>query len=511
MKKSGHNFKDSLIPKRFEQPSHVTSTSHYSLLPILLLAVACFSLPTAPNAFAVSPPPDGGYPGANTAEGDSALFNLTSGINNTAVGSQALSHDTSGSYNMAVGSRALALNATGHFNMAIGTEALYNNNANSNSAIGFRVLYFNTAGNNLTGVGAGALYSNIGGSLDTAVGAATLNSNTTGNFNTALGASALKSNTSGSLNTAVGYQALFSSTGGTHEINTHNTAIGNAALYNADGGGFNTAVGSRALYSYTHRNAMVPGYNTAVGFEALANTTTGDYNTAFGNFAGSGVTTADNVIAIGAEGADVSNSCYIGNIAGADATGGDPVFITNEGKLGTVNPPSAMRFKEDIKPMNEASEAVLALKPVTFRYKKEFDPKRIPQFGLVAEEVEKVNPDLVKRDRDGKLQTVRYDSVNAMLLNEFLKEHSKVQEQGREMQEQKDKINRLNATVVKQEATIAQKQKDFQSAIVRQQQRFELTLAEQEKQIAALTSGLQKLNAQVRMVKPAPQVAANNP
>jgi hypothetical protein len=174
------------------------------------------------------------------------------------------------------------------------------------------------------------------------------------------------------------------------------------------------------------------------------------------------VTTASNVICIGAgvAGANVSNSCYIGNITGQAATGGEQVFVTSDGKLGTVNIPSSARFKDDITPMNEASEAILALKPVTFHYKKEFDPKGIPQFGLVAEDVVKVNPDLVKRDRDGKLQTVRYEAVNAMLLNEFLK---------------------------------ARRQIDAQ-----------------QKQIDALTAGLQKVSARVEASKPAPQVVNNN-
>jgi Chaperone of endosialidase len=158
---------------------------------------------------------------------------------------------------------------------------------------------------------------------------------------------------------------------------------------------------------------------------------------------------------------------YIAGISGQDATGGDPVFITSSGKLGTVNPPSSARFKDEIKPMDKASEVILALKPVTFRYKKEFDPKRVPQFGLVAEEVEKINPDLVKRDRDGKLQTVRYEAVNAMLLNEFLKAHSTVQEL-------KEEVAALTATVKEQ------------------------------------ASQIQKVSAQVEMSKPAQQVVNNN-
>ena len=149
------------------------------------------------------------------------------------------------------------------------------------------------------------------------------------------------------------------------------------------------------------------------------------------------------------------------------SSGGTAVFINNSGKLGTST--SSRRFKEEIKPMDTASEAVLALKPVTFRYKKEVDSDGIPQFGLVAEDVEKVNPDLVLRDKEGKPYTVRYDQVNAMLLNEFLKEHRKNEEQESKIEEQETKI------------------------------------ARQEQQIEALTAGLQKVSAQLEMSKPAAQ------
>ncbi len=135
--------------------------------------------------------------------------------------------------------------------------------------------------------------------------------------------------------------------------------------------------------------------------------------------------TANNVICIGHEGQNLSNSCYIGNIFEATSSGGTAVFINSDGRLGTIT--SSRRFKEKIQLMGRASEALLALKPVTFRYKKEIDPGGTSQFGLVAEEVEKVNPDLVARDADGKPYTVRYEAVNAMLLNEFLNEHKKVE------------------------------------------------------------------------------------
>jgi Chaperone of endosialidase len=347
------------------------------ILPILItFALVGFAL--LPIAQAVVPPPDGGYSGFNTAEGQNALMNLTTGEGNTAVGWFSLKSLATGSFNTGVGSGTLALN---------------------------------TANNN------------------TATGAAALFLNTTGDGNTANGVAALLSNSTGAANTANGMQALFSNTTGFD--------------------------------------------NTAVGWQAMLNNTIGFNNTAIGIFAGYSITTASNVVAIGTPGANVDNSCYIGGIAGADATGGDPVFVTGDGKLGTINPPSSARFKEEIKPMNEASEVILSLNPVTFRYKKEFDPKHMPQFGLVAEEVEKVNPGLVKRDRDGKLQTVRYEAVNAMLLNEFLKEHTAFVEQQRKLEQQ--------------------------GAII----------ARQQKQIEALAAGLQKVSAQLELRTPAPQTVLN--
>jgi trimeric autotransporter adhesin len=341
---------------------------------LITFALLCLGLLAAR---AVSPPPDGGYPGGNTAEGQNALLN------------------GGGTYNTAVGLFALESNVTGDFNTAIG---------------------------------AGTLLAHRGNGENTAVGAGALLSDTGGFRNTASGAFALFSNTEGYFNNAIGDQALFSNTEG-----SFNTAIGNGALYNNTIGGENTAIENDALSYNTNLLNTGGSDNTAIKVRALYNNTIGSGNTALEAGAGAGIFMANNVICIGTAGADVDNSCYISNISGADATGGDAVFVTGEGKLGTVNTPSSARFKEEIKPINKAREAILALKPVTFRYKKEFDPNGIPQFGLVAEEVEKVNPYLVKRDRDGKLQTVRYDAVSAMLLDEFLKEHRKVQEQEKEI------------------------------------------------------------------------------
>ena len=332
---------------------------------LIPLVLAAFAL--SPTAQAqLSPSPDGGYDGDNTAEGTDALFSLATGTNNT--------------------------------------------------AIGFDALYSNTTGDSNTATGSQALLSNTTGVRNTANGFAALNSNTTGERNTATGRAAMVNNTTGNNNTADGHDALFSNT----------TAIRN------------TASGSFALFSNTTGNS-----NTAAGYDALLNNTTGVGNIALGNFAGSNLTTGDNNIDIGNVGiADEANTIrigtvgtqtaiYVAGIMGKTVPMSTPVFVNANGQLGT--PTSSARFKDRIKPMDKASEAILALKPVTFRYKKELDPKGVPQFGLVAEQVEKVNPDLVVRDANGKVYSVRYEAVNAMLLNEFLKEHKKVEEQQKEI------------------------------------------------------------------------------
>jgi uncharacterized coiled-coil protein SlyX len=199
-----------------------------------------------------------------------------------------------------------------------------------------------------------------------------------------------------------------------------------------------------------------------------------------GHAAGTGVTTANNVISIGdhVAGANVSNSCYIGEIFGATSSGGTQVFINSSGRLGTMT--SSRRFKDEIKPMEQASQALLALRPVTFRYKKEIDPQGIPQFGLIAEEVEKVNPKLVVRDKDGKVNTVRYEAVNAMLLNEFLKEHKRVEIQ---------------------QATIT----GLKSTVARQQKGMEILAAQLKEQAAQI----QKVSAHIEMSRPAARLVSD--
>ena len=344
------------------------------------LVASAFAFAVSPLLQAVSPPPDGGYAGGNTAEGQNALFSLTSG-----------------GYNTAIGFLSLRSNVTNSFNTALGAGALFANTANANTAMG-----------------AGALFSNTSGTLNAATGAFALFSNTTGGDNTAIGFKALFGNMAGFDNNAFGYRALES-----HTANDHNNAFGAGALLNDQNGISNTAIGDAAM------QLNVSGVNnTAVGDSALV-LSTGNGNTAVGVQAGSNVTTASNVVCIGSLGDNVDNSCYIGNIYGAtiDPATGTIVAVDSTGKLGTTT--SSQRFKRDIQPMDKSSEAILKLKPVTFHYKT--DARNTPCYGLIAEDVAETSPGLVVRDNDGKPFSVRYDQVNAMLLNEFLKEHRRVQ------------------------------------------------------------------------------------
>jgi len=379
------------------------------------VSLACFT-GFAPKAFGVSPPPDGGYPNKNTAEGHDALFSLTNGTSNTANGHAALKANTNGDRNTANGALALFTNVTG----------------SENTATGYTALFFNR-----------------------------------GSWNTANGIGALHSNATG----------------------TNNTANGQRSLYDNLNGSRNTANGSGALGNNTMGNN-----NTADGFQTLGNNTTGSFNIALGNNAGSGVSTADDVICIGAAGADVSHSCYIGNIFNQSSPSGLAVFVNSDGKLGTIM--SSRRFKEDIKPMDKASEAILALQPVAFRYKKDFDPTGTAQFGLVAEDVAKVNPDLVVRDKEGKPYSVRYDQVNAMLLNEFLKERKKVENQ-------QETIAQLKSDATKQEAATI----ELKSTVAQQQKAMEVLTAQLKEQAAQI----QRVSAQLELNKPAPQTVLNNP
>jgi hypothetical protein len=251
--------------------------------------------------------------------------------------------------------------------------------------------------------------------------------------------------------------------------------MGYAAMLFNTIGNRNAAVGYWALYNNTTGNN-----NTANGYSALVNNTTGNDNIALGNFAGSNLSTGDNNIDIGNQGVTgeantirigtlgTQTATYLAGIMGRTSPRGTPVFINANGQLGTVT--SSARFKDEIKPMERASEAILALKPVIFHYKKEVDPEGIQQFGLVAEEVEKVNPALITRDADGKPYTVRYEAVNAMLLNEFLKEHRRVEDQNRKIEMQQATIKQLRKEV----ATVVARLKEQDSKIQRVSAQLEL-------------------------------------
>ena len=431
---------------------------------LIPVALGWFALSQTVRAQLPSPTPDGSYPGNNTAEGNQALFSLTTGAENTALGAGALFSNTTGNDNTATGHDALAFNTTGIENTATGASALFNNTTGRfNTANGFEALWSNTTGNSNTANGFQALFHNTTSGANTATGSQALLSNTTGNGNTANGASALQNNTTGSFNTANGIAALASNTTG-----SSNTANGPSALLSNTTGGNNTANGLAALFSNT-----TGGSNIGLGVGAGDNLTTGSNNIDIGN---AGVAAEGTTIRIGTVGTQTKT--FIAGISGAGVTG-VAVKVNAAGQLGTA--PSSERFKDAIRPMDKTSEAILGLKPVTFHYKKELDPEGIPQFGLVAEEVEKVNPDLVAHDADGKVYTVRYEAVNAMLLNEFLKEHRKVEQQ--------------EATITELKSTVAQQQKGMEV--------LNANLKEQASQI-------QKVSDQVEMSKPALRTAGNN-
>jgi hypothetical protein len=334
---------------------------------------------------------------------------------------------------------------------------------NNNTVHGDDALISLTTGFDNSGLGYNALYNNTTGYFNTAIGSQALYANTTGAGNSATGYYAMRVNTTGSYNVADGQLALAGNTTG-----WQNTAVGEAALLANSTGGGNTAVGAAALFS-----GQSESDNTAVGYATLSNFFfAGSNNIAIGALAGIEVEHGNNNIEIGNRGARTDSgvirigtegthtAIYLAGIRETPLSHGTAVAvgITPDGQLGVRA--SSARFNEAFKPMDKASEAILALQPVTFRYKHELDPDGIPQFGLVAEDVEKVNPDLVARDDEGKPYTVRYEAVNAMLLNEFLKEHQTVQEL--------------------------------------------------RKQVAELTAGLQKVSAQVELRKSAPQTVLND-
>jgi hypothetical protein len=332
---------------------------------------------------------------------------------------------------------------------------------NGTTAEGDFALAILTTGTNNTALGFGALNGATSGGSNTAIGNGALFTGGASNFNVATGVTTLFRNI-GDFNTADGYAALNVNTTG-----IGNTATGFAALNGNDTGIGNTAAGFGALFGSTGTT------NTAVGFLAGLSLTAGDNNTYIGAGAGNVAGTESGWIRIGPTGAAVggtTSKTAIGGIFGASiGAAGTVVAVNASGQLGTT--PSSARFKTDIDPMGKSSEVIFSLKPVTFHYKG--DETNLPCFGLIAEEVAKVNPGLILKDKEGKPFTVRYEQINAMLLNEFLKEHQTVQE--------------LKSIVAKQEATAAQ----------------------QQKQMEALTATVQKVSAQVELNKPAPRTVNN--
>ena len=416
----------------------------------------------------------------NVAVGVDALVANTSGGDNTAIGRQAMDSNTTGSTNTAIGSLALQSNLSGYNNVAIGWEALYSSGAYNNTSVGTGSMFYNTAGINNTAVGQGALTFNFVGNGNTAIGALALQDNKASNI-TGVGFQALNSNTTGASNTATGYNALFANTTG-----SRNTANGLSALANNSTGAQGTATGNNALFRNTTGDN-----NVAVGNNALFNSTTGSNNTALGTAAGLALTTGSNNVEIANKGVageantirvgtvGTQTATYVAGVSGATVAGGIGVIVDGNGHLGTTT--SSARFKENILPMANASETILSLQPVTFRYKKELDSLGIPQFGLIAEDVARIDPNLVAKDGDGKPYSVRYEAINAMLLNEFLKEHRKVEEQTSVNREQQNTIDELKRA-----------------------------MAAQVEQIKALTTGLQKVTARLSAEKPVSRITSNN-
>jgi hypothetical protein len=384
--------------------------------------------------------------GANdSAFGYAALYLNTTGSRDTALGNSALFSNTTGSENSAVGFNALGSNSTGSSNTAAGDAALYSNTSGSgNTASGESALFANTTGSSNTAIGDGALNSNTSASYNTAVGAVALFENTTGTSNTALGYDALGANTTGVGNTAAGLYALPSnSTGanntafGAYTLYLNTTGKGNAAqgvnaLYNNTSGVRNLGIGSNALYSNT-----TGSYNVALGFDAGYNQTTGTDDI---YIAHQGVAGESQTLRLGTQGSSGVEgsgilSAYIAGVASSQVTG-SAVYVTAAGQLGVLA--SSERFKTEVKTMEESSEKLAELRPVTFKLKT--DPEGTLQYGLIAEEVAKVYPELVVHGADGKINGVRYEELAPMLLNA-------VQKALRTQTRQADRIAAQNRTI----------------------------------------------------------------
>ncbi len=422
------------------------------------------SIGVGPNALSVL----NTSPAYNVAVGPYALYSDSTGTKNVAIGYSALSSNTSGSNNFAVGLNALTSNTTGSLQVAVGTAALAGNSGADNTAIGFgavggigngtqnvgigqSTMAFSTSSSGAVAIGATALYACTDGcSYSTAIGYSALTASNAVR-NVAIGAYTLESLTSGIDNVVVGTESAVRLTGGVDNI-----VLGVGSLTYDLTGDFNVAIGDLVLVSATGVD------NTSVGHESGVAITTGSDNILLGFHAGSNVTTGSNNIEIGTPGtAADNNTIQIGvqgtqtqtTIAGIYGTmvAGSAVYVTSTGQLGVLG--SSERFKTDIATMPELSDKLAQLRPVTFHYKT--DPKSIQQYGLIAEEVDKVYPELVIRDDHGEIQGVRYEELAPMLLNEIQEQHQIIAAQATEIrdlkQQQKQFATHLEVNALKQQ------------------------------------------------------------
>lgn len=391
----------------------------------------------------------------NSAFGSYALQLNTTGYYNTATGSFALFSNSSGYYNTAVGSGSLGHNTTGDSNSASGAYALWKNTIGSaNTATGSYALGKNTVGNNNTGSGALALYNNTTGSNNVANGAETLHSNSTGGNNTAAGYWALHANTTGSNNNAAGVEALFSNT-----TADDNNAMGHAALFTNTTGVRNSAVGTEALYHNT-----TGSYNDAVGYLALNFNSTGNYNVGIGYEAGYFLTSGSNNIDIGSFGAAADSgtirigqpgthtATYVTGIVSTQITG-SAVYVTASGQLGVLA--SSERYKTAVAPLGPNTEKLQQLRPVSFHLKSE--PNGAVQYGLIAEEVDKIYPELVIRDEAGKIQGVRYDELTPMLLTQVQQQQRRLEAQAEQLRDLQRKMAELLVQLHSGDRIVAQR------------------------------------------------------
>jgi hypothetical protein len=361
------------------------------------------------------------------------LFMHNFGTDNTFVGVSAGNLTMTGSDNTGNGLFALSANATGFENTAMGSTALrFNTTGANNTAVGSRALMRNTTGVQNTALGQIALEFNTTGQGNSAIGSGALALNTTGNSNTATGLGSLESNTTGNFNTASGWFSLLaSSTAG------GNTATGAFSLQNDSTGNSNTAVGLQAL-----NNNTTGSNNIGIGASAGTHLTTGDGNIDIGN---AGVAAEAQTIRIG----DAQTRTFVAGIRGVTTSNADAVTVVvdSAGQLGTLN--SSRRVKDDIADMGEASRALMKLRPVTFHYKSDRSPKgRTLQYGLVAEEVAKVSPGLVAHSADGGIETVYYQFLAPMLVNEYQRQQRTIEAQAVEIAELRRRLESLAAAVL---------------------------------------------------------------